>query len=414
MSQAELLDLDCLDPKLAAAVHRDLRVAFIAVRSRSAFASFLPELYTGVEEEGGQVSSVLRDLRESGLVLSMSGSYSFKRCCERWKVWVALRDFEERFPVFSAAELSGDNGSVWVRLRKVFAEGRLPDFRDEAFSFAFVREAAGNKDEMDESSTALSRQQRAIAARGVSYRGGNRKQLSRLRLGVWLQARLEPVVLYRFLRPYFPDTRPLTKVQVYRELRRARMALKGGEASRSFVIVEDSQDAEHARTRGDDKRAGKDSGIYLENDLQGRNVAIPMLGGAIAVPASVDRAEGMNAAKNGLLKHFGDLPRGGTVDEFLSSPGGAKLRSGAFWRSVAEAAGADFSGNIEFGGLNVGVGPGGLGNLLAWCESFSLALTSALDSCLKNHRHNWLKICRQQYQAASRRLTMSWMARSAL
>jgi len=37
-----------------------------------------------------------------------------------------------------------------------------------------------------------------------------------------------------------------------------------------------------------------------------------------------------------------------------------------------------------------------------------------LDSCLKNHRHNWLKICRQQYQAASRRLTMSWMARSAL
>ena len=37
-----------------------------------------------------------------------------------------------------------------------------------------------------------------------------------------------------------------------------------------------------------------------------------------------------------------------------------------------------------------------------------------LDSCLKNHRHNWLKICRQRYQAASRRLTMSWMARSAL
>ena len=41
-------------------------------------------------------------------------------------------------------------------------------------------------------------------------------------------------------------------------------------------------------------------------------------------------------------------------------------------------------------------------------------LSPLLDSCLQNHRHNWLKICRQQYQAASRRLTMSWMARSAL
>jgi hypothetical protein len=31
-----------------------------------------------------------------------------------------------------------------------------------------------------------------------------------------------------------------------------------------------------------------------------------------------------------------------------------------------------------------------------------------LDSCLQNYRHNWSNICKQQYYAASRRLTMSW------
>ena len=37
-----------------------------------------------------------------------------------------------------------------------------------------------------------------------------------------------------------------------------------------------------------------------------------------------------------------------------------------------------------------------------------------LDSCLQNYRHNWLKICKQEDHAASRRLTMSWIALSAL
>jgi hypothetical protein len=52
--------------------------------------------------------------------------------------------------------------------------------------------------------------------------------------------------------------------------------------------------------------------------------------------------------------------------------------------------------------------------LLSLSVATILGPVVALDSCLKNHRHNWWKICRQRYQAASRRLTMSWMARSAL
>ena len=83
-------------------------------------------------------------------------------------------------------------------------------------------------------------------------------------------------------------------------------------------------------------------------------------------------------ARNGLLKLFGDLPQGGRVDEFLLSTGGAKLRSGAFWRSVAEAAGASFSGRFEFGGLQLGCQFDELGDLPAWCEEFALALTKAL------------------------------------
>ena len=43
-----------------------------------------------------------------------------------------------------------------------------------------------------------------------------------------------------------------------------------------------------------------------------------------------------------------------------------------------------------------------------------IAGPKVLDSCLQNYRHNWLKICKREDHAASRRLTMSWMALSAL
>src|ERR1700730_14085099 len=41
-------------------------------------------------------------------------------------------------------------------------------------------------------------------------------------------------------------------------------------------------------------------------------------------------------------------------------------------------------------------------------------VVEGLDSCLPHYIHNWLKICKQEDHAASRRLTMSWMALSAL
>ena len=115
-----------------------------------------------------------------------------------------------------------------------------------------------------------------------------------------------------------------------------------------------------------------------------------------------------------MLELFGDLPAGGAVEDFFLSDGAAKLRSGAFWRAVGEAAGAEFGGNIEFGGLNVGVGPGGLGKLVSWTETFSLALARALgfressyagvtlDSGRYKSFHPWFSVLGHLFRTALR------------
>ena len=120
----------------------------------------------------------------------------------------------------------------------------------------------------------------------------------------------------------------------------------------------------------------KEQGVHSGSDCSEEILIFP---GPVAwVPATVGGGSTSTRESNGLLKLFGDLPEGGTVDEFLSSAGGAKLRSGVFWRSVAEAAGASFSGRFEFGGLQLGCQFDELGDLPAWCEEFALALTKAL------------------------------------
>jgi hypothetical protein len=103
-----------------------------------------------------------------------------------------------------------------------------------------------------------------------------------------------------------------------------------------------------------------------------------------AVSAVKDDLEGeeTGGASSQLLELFGELPKPGTsLAEFLSSEQCAKLRSGAFWREVAEAAGATFIGELEFAGLRLEVkelGPDSDDEHLArWCADFATKLTKS-------------------------------------
>jgi hypothetical protein len=367
------------DEELAELVRRDMRVAFLAVHSRSVFGLYLPELYTGIEEEGRSASSVVRDLGESRLNVSLSSFWAFRRRCQEWKVWVSLREFEAAFSVFSSEELRS-KGNVWVGLKELFGEGRLPDFRDEGFSFVLL----GRRLQDATGSNGKQAQGRKSPGRVLSCRSGNRKQINQLRLEAWIWACLGPSALLRFLSPLFPESRPLTWCQVSEQLRKVR---KAGEKFQrkcsvtpaamvpSIVQPDDSLGTGQVTKVAGLSRRPKGGGGSERVERIGEVLVFPA---SACVPAAVNGVELVEVEKNGLLELFGDLPNGGRLDEFLFSAGGVKLRSGDFWRKVAEEAGADFRGNIEFGGLNMGVGPGGLGNLLAWCEGFSLALTSAL------------------------------------
>lgn len=365
--------------EFAELVRRDMRVAFLAVHSRSVFGLYLPELYTGIEEEGRSASSVVRELSESKLNVSLSSFWAFRHRCQEWKVWVSLREFEAAFSVFSFEELRS-KGNVWVGLKELFGEGRLPDFRDEGFSFVLLarrlEDATGSNGKQAKG--------RKSPGRVLSCRSGNRKQINQLRLEAWIRARLGPSALLRFLSPLFPENRPLTWCQVSEQVRKVRKAGEKFERKRSVASVGMApsmvQPDDSLGTDQVTKRAGLSRGPKGEAGCERieRIGAMLVFPSSVSVPVAIHGVEPVKVGRNGLLELFGDLPEGGRVDEFLLSSQGAKLRSGAFWRKVVEAVGARFSGPFEFGGLQLQCEPDELGNLPIWCEEFALALTKAL------------------------------------
>ena len=328
----------------------DRRISFLAGRTESKMVPYFNELFRRIEEECEPVSVVLESLglnpRSDYLTF-----YHFRRRCVRWGVWVSGSEFAEfyRSKFFDPAAVSH-----WRELVGYLTKGLVPDLAGSWRRSAIVRGGS----------------------RLATARSGNRNRLRRIPLENWVRQGFGPTEIFRFLRPFFTD---LTWYQVYRQVREVRARF----GSESLVSGKSSRSVREVPVAGAGAVVSRESGRLAERLESESATGVPrercvLVGATASMRAAGDGVDGLESGRNELLKHFGDLPRGGTVDEFLSSPGGAKLRSGAFWRSVAEAAGADFSGNIEFAGLNVGVGPGGLGNLLAWCESFSLALTSAL------------------------------------
>jgi len=331
----------------------DLRAAYLRGRTRSKMVPYFSVLYLRIEEECESARAVLNSLG-LGSRSDYSVFYRFRQCCVRWGVWVSAREFAGLWnrKYFDPAAVS-----EWRELEGYLEKGMMPVLTGARLSWAETKKggAGGN---------------------AVTRSAGNRRRLRKLSLSSWIEKGYGPTEIFRFLRPFLKG---LTWWQVYLQVQEVcrgleSKSLPSGVVSAGIeaIVTEDGG----CGGNGAGKRRGRvsEEGSARIAVVDGASV----FGAGVCEPETVDVVQVVEQPENGLLKLFGDLPEGGAVDEFLFSAGGAKLRSGAFWRSVAEAAGADFRGNIEFGGLNVGVGPGGLGNLLAWCESFSLALTSAL------------------------------------
>ena len=345
----------------------DLRVCFLLSRTANRMVRYFVELYRQIEEECEPASRVLEKLglnrKADALVF-----YRFRKRCIGWGVWMSERDFaaSSKRRYFDPASISH-----WSQLSPYLEKGMVPALTDSLVPVVVSGKGIGED---------------MAANRAV-----NRKKLRKLPLDVWVGMGFSATEIWRFLHPFLQG---LTWWQVYLHLREGwkngwkKVQRFGAAVGDAVGVAFGLTSARAEMPGGSDASPGgsgfkaeekyelsKEQGVHSGSDCSEEILIFP---GPVLGSATVGGASTSTRESNGLLKLFGELPEGGTVDEFLSSAGGAKLRSGVFWRSVAEAAGADFSGNIEFAGLNVGVGPGGLGNLLAWCESFSLALTSAL------------------------------------
>ena len=339
----------------------DLRLCFLRSRTANRMVEYFVDLYRQIEEECEPASTVLEKL---GLVRKADALvfYRFRKRCIRWGVWMSEQDFaaSSKGRYFDPARICH-----WSHLCPYLEKGMVPAL---TASPAILVSA-------DQSGEDVVTANRAV----------NRKKLRKLPLDVWVKMGFSATEIWRFLRPFLQG---LTWWQVYLHLRegwrkgwnkiqRAGVAFglvspRGEVPEESDILAVDSE-FKAEETSGTPKEPQGE--VHSGGDLPGEIVIFPGsdVGSATVAGGSASALEG-----NGLLKLFGELPEGDRVDEFLFSTGAAKLRSGSFWRSVAKEAGADLGGSIEFGGLNVGVGAGGLGNLVSWTETFSLALASAL------------------------------------
>jgi hypothetical protein len=337
----------------------DLRVCFLLSRTGNRMIRYFVELYRQIEEECEPASRVLEKLglnrKADALVF-----YRFRKRCIRWGVWMSERDFaaSSKRRYFDPAIISH-----WSHLSPYLEKGMVPALTESSLPVIVFGKRAERGDV-------------------APNRAVNRKKLRKLPLDVWVGLGFSATEIWRFLHPFFQG---LTWLQVYLHLREVRKKVqRNGAPFRSLSgraeVPEGSDDLAPGSGFKAEETYGspKDVGVHRGSDRPGEILIFPG-----SVPGSATVGGGAIGsisarARNGLLELFGDLPDGGRVDDFLFSAGAAKLRNGSFWRSVAEEAGADLRGNTEFGGLNIGVGPGGLGDLLSWCESFSLALTRAL------------------------------------
>ena len=337
----------------------DLRVCFLLSRTANRMVRYFVELYRQIEEECEPASRVLEKLglnrKADALVF-----YRFRKRCIRWGVWMSERDFaaSSKRRYFDPASISH-----WSLLSPYLEKGMVPALTDSSVHVL----ASGKRSVGD------------IAAN----RSVNRKKLRKLPLDVWVGMGFSATEIWRFLRPFLQG---LTWWQVYLHLRDGwkkgwknvqRIADAFGLSSACAEMAEGSD----VLPGGSGFKAEEKYELPKEEGVRSgsnRFEEILIFPGSVAGFRTVGGDAISARARNGLLKLFGDLPQGGRVDEFLLSTGGAKLRSGAFWRSAAEAAGASFSGRFEFGGLQLGCQFDELGDLPAWCEEFALALTKAL------------------------------------
>ena len=345
----------------------DLRVCFLLSRTANKMVRYFVELYRQIEEECEPASRVLEKLglnrKADALVF-----YRFRKRCIGWGVWMSEGDFAA-----SSKRRYFDPGSIshWSQLSPYLEKGMVPALTDSLVPVVVSGKRVGED----------------IGAN----RAVNRKKLRKLPLDVWVGMGFSATEIWRFLHPFFQG---LTWWQVYLHLREgwkkgwkkvqrfgAAVGVAFGDAFGLISARAEMPEGSDASPGGSGFKAEekyelpKEQGVHSGSDCSEDILIFP---GSVAGSATVGGGSTSKRESNGLLKLFGDLPEGGTVDEFLFSPSGAKLRSAKFWQLVAQEAGADLRGNTEFGGLNIRVGPGGLGQLLWWCESFSLALTSAL------------------------------------
>jgi hypothetical protein len=309
----------------------DLRVSFLLARTRHKMVADFPELYRRIEEECERAGEVLASLGFSKLSDRVV-FYRFRKRCLKWGVWVAADEFAASSRSLGLSYFDPSVIKHWRDLRGYVAKGMVP-----ALSVSFLQEVAAVR--------------RGGGVEGVVGRVMNRRRLRKLPLDVWVTLGLTATEIWRFLEPFFVG---LAWWQVYLHAREIRKSLrKKGSVPTAMA--------------GDPVPGGVKL-VSFPGEVKGEAVVNGEPSAAAVGKASAD----------GLSELFGELPAGGRVDKFLVSEQGAKLRSGAFWCNVIEESGADLRGHGEFAGLNVEVGPGGLGKLLEWCESFSLALTRSL------------------------------------
>jgi hypothetical protein len=362
----------------------DPRVSYLAMRSRSKLVPFFAELYHRIEEEFEPAYQVLKSLG-MGTVSDFSLFYRFRKKCCRLGVWVGATEFSASSQVgfFEPAAIKH-----WRDLIEYSRSGMVPRFKAGAAESAVENTGLG-----------------AVYSWTV-----NRGRLGALALEKWLNQGFGPTAIFRFLAPFFKG---LTWWQVYLQVQKIRRKIRGGRL-RAVPASEDEDGVSGSVESPED--AASSGGDILVFPSESGNAGDGI--GEITAIAPTVGGELVKVEANGLLDLFGDLPDGGRVDDFLSSPGAAKLRSAKFWQEVNQLAGASFSGRFEFGGMALQCQSDELGELPRWCQEFSLALTKALgfkEQCFRGamggHPSNYSSF-NSWYLVMGHLLETVWMDRS--